>query len=243
MPDSEITRFASPDALAEGAARAWLDALDSAAENPISAALSGGRIAARFFEALEHRELAQRLARTPLHYFWGDERCVPPDDNESNFKLARKLLLDVLQVPPERLHRIKGELEPALASSEAETELRQVVPSNAAGQPVLDWLFLGMGEDGHIASLFPGEPVAVRNNPAVFRPVTSPKPPPHRITLGYPSIAAARHIWVLVSGGGKADALRGSLSPESQTPIAWLRRLRPDARILTDVQVEALKRL
>ena len=93
--------------------------------------------------------------------------------------------------------------------------------------PVLDLVLLGMGEDGHVASLFPGEPETVMASKEVYRAVTnSPKPPPNRVTLGYPAIAAAQHVWVLVSGAGKERALRESLEPSGRTPLARVLRLR-----------------
>ena len=94
-----------------------------------------------------------------------------------------------------------------------------------------------MGEDGHVASLFPGEPEGVSGNPAVFRSVTAVKPPPKRLTLGYPALAAASQVWVLASGSGKEGALRNSLSPNGSTPLARVIKLRSQTRILTDIRV------
>ena len=94
-----------------------------------------------------------------------------------------------------------------------------------------------MGEDGHVASLFPGEREADGASPAVFRAVmNSPKPPPNRVTLGYAAIAAAKQVWVLTSGAGKEAALRESLSPTGRTPLARVLRARSDARVFTDIR-------
>jgi 6-phosphogluconolactonase len=92
-----------------------------------------------------------------------------------------------------------------------------------------------MGEDGHTASLFPGEAASVMEDPAMYRAVTATKPPPRRITLGYGAIAAAREAWVLASGKGKEAALRESLSPAGRTPLARVLRMRSLTRIYTDV--------
>jgi 6-phosphogluconolactonase len=96
-----------------------------------------------------------------------------------------------------------------------------------------------MGEEGHVASLFPGEPASVTSLPALYRPVEVPKPPPNRVTLGYGAIAAARQVWVLVSGTGKEGALRQSLAPAGQTPLARVLRARAGTRIYTDVVCDA----
>lgn len=165
---------------------------------------------------------------------------MPPDDPQSNFRLAREHLLVPLAVREQRIHRIRGELEPQSAADEASAELRRVTGTALPLQPGLDLIFLGLGENGHTASLFPEEPPAVRATPAVYRPVvTSDKPPPHRITLGYPAIAAARQVWVLASGAGKEQALQDSLTPGGQTPLGQVLENRVFTRIFTDIRVSA----
>ena len=114
-------------------------------------------------------------------------------------------------------------------------ELSRVVPRNEAGQPMLDIVFLGMGEDGHVASLFPGEPEEANAAKSVYRAVTASKPPPRRITIGYGAIAVARQVWVLASGAGKEQALRESLAVVAQTPLAKVLKLRSHTKIFTDI--------
>ncbi len=247
MSNFELIKYADAEALAQAVAARWLAEIEAAdgRSTPYRLALSGGRIARQLFAAAA--ALAKAHGPTPgsVHFFWGDERCVPPTDPESNFALARDLLLAPLGIPAGRIHRIRGETPPAEAAVEAEAELRRVAavanggqPRAARGQPVLDLIFLGMGEDGHVASLFPGEPEAVRTSPAVYRPVVASKPPPHRITLGYAAIAAARQVWVLASGLGKESALRESVAPGGQTPLAQVLQQRQQTRILTDIRLE-----
>ncbi len=102
--------------------------------------------------------------------------------------------------------------------------------------PVLDLVLLGMGEDGHVASLFPGDEVALADHAAVFRPVkNAPKPPPCRVTLGIGPLLAAREVWVLAAGAGKAAALRDALSPQGSTPLARVIRQRAMTRIFSAV--------
>jgi 6-phosphogluconolactonase len=232
----EILGFGSPEALARAAAEKWLGEIGSNCSTaaPYCVALSGGRVAARFFSALAAASKPE-TALSHVHFFWGDERCVPPDDPESNYRLAWNSFLSCSAVAPSQIHRIRGEVAPAEAATEAEDELRRIAPPNAAGQPVLDMIFLGMGEDGHVASLFPDELPETPVNPAVFRPVVSRhKPPPQRITLGYPAIAAARQVWVLVSGPGKREALRRALSLDANTPLGYVLASREKTSLLTD---------
>jgi 6-phosphogluconolactonase len=102
---------------------------------------------------------------------------------------------------------------------------------------VLDLIFLGMGEDGQVASLFPAEPPSAMTDVSVYRAIhNSPKPPLDRVTLGCQTIAAARQVWVLASGTGKGVALRKSLKPEGQTPLARVLRLRDQTKIFTDIR-------
>ena len=235
MASMEINRTATPAEAAHAAADRWLSMDGPSASRTKLIAVSGGRIAQDFFRAVAHcaKERGQSLAN--VHFFWADERCVPPDHAESNYRSAAELLLTPLGLPAQNIHRLRGEVEPELATREAEAELRRFATTNAAGQPVLDLVLLGMGEDGHVASLFPGESEDVMSSRAVYRTVTASKPPPRRITLGYAAIAAAREVWVLASGAGKEEALRESLSPTGITPLARVLHGRERTRIFTDL--------
>lgn len=233
----ELSLFPSPGTLAAAVAINTLDHLLAPAATAPALALSGGRIAKDFFSAVarQAQERGQSLAH--VHFFWADERCVPPDHAESNYRSAAELLFAPLGLSPQNIHWIRGEEDPDKAACEAEADLRRFASRNAAGQPVLDLILLGMGEDGHVASLFPGEAEDAMNSPAVYRAVTASKPPPRRITLGYATITAARNIWVLASGAGKETALRSSLAEGGQTPLARVLRQRPDTRIFTDIRL------
>lgn len=209
MENIEHIRFEDAEGLATEAASRWL----AEVEPRSSAAISGGRIAKDFFDELA-RQAGERLRE--VDFFWADERCVPPDDPDSNFLLAKTHLFDPLSLDSGRIHRIEGELDPPAAAEKAEAEIRRVCGLT----PILDWIFLGMGEDGHVASLFPEESESDRQSSAVFRPVVATKPPPNRITLGYDAIAAAKQVWVLASGAGKAEILEASLSGRLETPLA-----------------------
>ncbi|MCX6894629.1 MAG: 6-phosphogluconolactonase [Verrucomicrobia bacterium] len=233
MKNIELILFDAPDELARAVAGAWLEEVAAAqrAGKPHCVALSGGRITQKFFAEVAVLSKARGVSLAGVHFFWADERCVPPSDAESNFKMADELLFQPLGIAPEKIHRIHGELPPAAAAELAVKDFSAVTAQ-------LDLVLLGMGEDGHVASLFPGEPEADRTNPAVFRAITnSPKPPPNRVTLGYAAIAAAKQVWVLASGAGKEAALRESLSPAGQTPLARVLRARSNSKVFTDIRL------
>ncbi len=246
MQNSELISFATADGLARTVAGAWLDEIESANHTGKlhAVALSGGRITQKFFASVVEQARARKLGDggTPslpsnVHFFWADERCVPPGDPESNFRMASELLFVPLKIPETQFHRLRGEASPSVAVKEAEAELRQVARSNLDGQPVLDLVLLGMGEDGHVASLFPGAPVGIIQGAAPFLAVeNSPKPPPRRISLSYAAIAAARQVWVLISGAGKERALRESLDDSGKTPLGRVIQLRQSTRIYSEIR-------
>jgi 6-phosphogluconolactonase len=241
MKNFESVQLADDVEVAETAAREWADDIATlqVSGKPICVAVSGGRIAQTFFSKLTGQFRARDLKKDLVHFFWADERCVPPSDKESNFAIAREHLFEPLNIPEAQIHRVRGEEPPDRAAAETEAELRGVAHRTDAGQPVLDLVFLGIGEDGHTASLFPGEPAEAISNPAVYRAVISPsKPPPQRVTIGYPALGAARRIWVLAPGKAKESALRHSISADAVTPLGRVIRLRKNTRILTDTSLE-----
>ncbi len=224
-------QFADADQLAEGVASRWLELIVQRDEaKPFTVALSGGRFPRAYYKALAKQAVG--VAFRNVHFFWGDERVVPPADEESNFKLAAVPLLLALKIPDEQVHRVLTERDEAFAVTHAEAEICRIADLDTVGQPIVDLVLLGMGEDGHVASLFPGDEAS--DSTAVYRAVTGPKPPPRRITLGYPALAAAREVWVVLSGDGKADTLAAAMEPDSDLPIARVLRSRTHTRIFTD---------
>jgi 6-phosphogluconolactonase len=238
MKNPQIIFHSTPLVLAEAAALELVNLLAQpvATGRPFTVALSGGRIANDVFAAVTRLVMAQKVTLSNVHYFWGDERCVPPTDVESNFAAANQRLLRPLNIPENQIHRIRADQPEVTAIAAAESELCRYAPLDLVGRPALDLVLLGMGEDGHVASLFPGESEEVMNAPAVYRAVTGPKPPPRRITLGYGPITAARKVWVLASGKGKEAAFRESLLHRGTTPLARVLRMREQTVIFSDIR-------
>ena len=236
MKKFDLTLFKNSNDLAVGAAAQWLEKIELARrENrPHHVALSGGRIAKVFFQAVATSCQTRGISLEPVHFFWADERCVPPESPESNFALANELLLDPLRVRLDHIHRIRGEEDPKSAAALASEELQRVVRCKSSGLPVLDQIFLGMGEDGHVASLFPDSRRSV-SFPTVYTAVVACKPPPDRVTLTYDALQAARQVCVMVSGSGKEEVLRHSLRPMHTTPLSKVIQCREHTEIMTDI--------
>lgn len=236
----ELISFAGPDPLAAAAAAAWLDEIEAAGRAGKShcAALAGGRITQKFFISTVERALARKISLGHVHFFWSDERCVPADDPESNFKLAQDLLFEPLGISAGQIHRIRGELPPEEAVAQANKEAAALVRKENGGL-MFDLVFGGMGEDGHVASLFQNARFEALNdaksNEAFFFVPNSPKPPPRRISLSYSAFAMAAEVWVLASGKGKEDALRKSLNGTGETPLGRVIESRKNTKIFVDI--------
>jgi 6-phosphogluconolactonase len=236
----ELAIFPDASSLAQFVAERWLNEVQdaSARGDAFFVALSGGRIAKGLFLSAARTALERSISFEHVHFFWADERCVPPGDPESNFALAWQNLLLPLGIQTDRIHRIPGEGPPDSAAAKAEDEIKRVISRKAEGFPVLDLVLLGMGEDGHVASLFPNDSADAASNPAIYLHVIGPKAPPHRITISYEMIAAGRQVWVLASGIGKEEALQNSLGETRITPLARVLRMRGKTLIYTDLKFE-----
>jgi 6-phosphogluconolactonase len=239
MGKVELLRFSSDRELAESAAAQWLDAIAATMEKRrhFLVALSGGRITRHLFSNFAQAARGRALPLAGVHFFWADERCVPPQSADSNFALADEMLFKPLAIPTTQIHRLRGEIDGPQAAHEMSSELTRLAPTSAIGQPVFDLVLLGMGEDGHIASLFPNATNEVIETKEPYLPIAnSPKPPPERLTLSYATVAAAAEVWVLASGAGKEEALRRSLGDGGQTPLGRVIQLRTHTKILTDIE-------
>jgi 6-phosphogluconolactonase len=184
-------------------------------------ALSGGTTPGRTYELLG----ADPPALEGVELWFADERCVPPEDEQSNYLLARRTLIDPAAISPARVHRMIGELGPERGAAAYADEL---LAGLGDGLPVLDLIVLGIGPDGHVASLFPGAATLDAGEEMLCLGVSdSPKPPPERITLSLAVLRAARGCLLLATGASKADAVNAMLGePTHHVPASLLARER-----------------
>ncbi len=231
-----IERFRDSTALAEAAAHAWLKFLKQAhtQQKSLTVALSGGRIASAFFGQFVAAIRSENVDPAPLQLFWADERGVSADDPQSNYFTAAKHLIEPLNLAPQQVHRVRGERPPEIAAEEVTREVQQLLPAGPNGKPEFDLVILGMGEDGHVASLFPNAPMPDLKSEPIYRAVVGDKPPPQRITLGYSTIASARETLVLISGSGKAETLRSILEMNADLPLGRILKLRKKTKIFSE---------
>jgi 6-phosphogluconolactonase len=221
--------FPEVETLARAAAEEIASALESAIRNQGSATfvLTGGNTPKPVYEILAGSPYRERVDWERIDFFWGDERCVPPDHPESNFGMARQTLLSRIPVTESRIRRILGELEDAEKSAlRYEAEIRRAAGS--AGIPSFDLVLLGMGQDGHTASLFPG---AVWDEQRLVVAVSVPGLASSRISMTPRLLNSARKVIFLTAGAAKAPALAKVLEdPTSDYPA---RKIRPIAGSLT----------
>lgn len=197
------------------------------------AVLAGGSTPLALYEILARQDFHQHLDWQKVHIFWGDERCVPPDDPRSNYRTARLSLLDPLEIHEENIHRMAGELDPDLAAENYNRDLRQHF--GPVDFPRFDLILLGLGEDGHTASLFPGSAAILERGKwvAAVEHVNPPPPLVPRITLTEPVINAAAHVLFLVSGPEKAEILARVFQHEAPDPDLPASMIHPKQGSLT----------
>ncbi len=165
-------------------------------------ALSGGSTPRPTYALLAEEPFSSQIDWSRVHLGWGDERCVPPTHPDSNYRMAREALLDHVDIPAENIHRIRGELGAVRAAAAYRAELDDLLGQDGR----FDLILLGMGADGHTASLFPGTPALAERQKTVVA-VHVEELDAWRVTLTLPVINSARHVTFLVSGASKAEAL------------------------------------
>ena len=225
--DSEIIIVPEAQALARQAAQRFADLAGKAIElrGQFTAALSGGSTPGPLYRLLAAEPYRSQISWGQVHLFWADERCVPPDDPSSNYRLVYESLIAHTPIPLKNVHRVRGELEPRFAAQAYDRELQDFF---CGPQPHFDLVLLGLGSDGHTASLFPSSDVLEETERlAVAVNALYDDRPARRVTLTLPALNAARHVLFLVSGGGKAKIVRAVL--DDATAHLPAQRVRPIA--------------
>jgi 6-phosphogluconolactonase len=223
-----IQRFDDSDGLYAQAA-AHIDRAGAAAiaeRGVFHLALSGGQTPLPAYLRLTS---SMALDWGRIHVYWSDERCVPPSDMRSNYRAASDALLRHVTIPSENIHRIDGKMPPIDAAEAYEATLRRSL-RDVGGR--LDLVLLGIGSDGHTASLFPGDP-ALRERDRWVAAVNAPAEPPWRVTMTLPLINAAQDVLFLVTGGEKAEAVRAIIAGDP-LPASFVRPTDGTAGLLVD---------
>ncbi len=220
-----------PNALALEAVERFTDLAAEAvgSRGRVSVALSGGSTPELFYRLLARAPYRGQIPWPHVHLFWGDERCVPPDQPGSNYRMAQEILIAAVPIPPDNVHRMRGELAPDAA---AKAYVRELQDYFCGPRARFDLVLLGLGRDGHTASLFPGS-AALDETERLAVAVTADygDRPAQRVTLTPPAINAARHVWFLVTGADKAEIVQQVLEGAGEDLPA--RRIQPTAGRLT----------
>lgn len=223
MPDLHI--LPTPEEMAREAAKLVVNlaAERVQAQGRFTIALAGGSTPRLLYRTLASSPFAEDAPWDCWHLFWGDERCVPPDHPDSNYRMAREALLDSVPIPEDQVHRIRGELPPATAAEQYESLLRRQFDKDL---PAFDLVLLGVGEDGHTASLFPGTD-ALENEQQLVTANWVPHLQVHRVTFTLLLINAAATVVFLATDGSKSEAIGRILNPSPGSSPLPAGRVRP----------------
>ncbi len=235
--DAQIRIYKDADELALKAARHFARLADQycLGSGQFTVALSGGSTPRKMLSLLAEEPFSDTVPWSSIYFFWGDERAVPPDHADSNYRMARETLLEKTPVPAENIFRIPAELpDPASAASKYAATLREFFLSDPEATladpsgyvPRFDLVFLGMGPDGHTASLFPGTNALYVNDQIVVANYVE-KFNAHRITFTSTLINNARNVTFIAAGADKAEALRGVLEGSYQPDVYPSQLIRP----------------
>ncbi len=217
---SENRTFESAETLAHGLAE-WLCGLALASDRAFAVSLSGGSTPRRLYECLAAPEIASRFPWSRAHWFWGDERFVPHDDRDSNYRMARDAFLSRVPAPDDNIHAVPTEgLSPDQAAGAYETTLKQFygAATLVPGRPLFDVTLLGIGEDGHTASLFPGQPTLQETSRWAVAVIGAKAEA--RITLTYPVLDSSREVAFLVTGKEKRGVVARAQAGDRTLPAA-----------------------
>jgi 6-phosphogluconolactonase len=217
----EIRILENESAWAEGVAGFLVGTIEATlrCKPRVRLVLSGGSTPRRLYHTLAQPEWAKRIDWTSVVLFFGDERCVPPTHPDSNYGMAKEALIDPLQIASQHVMRMHGEVEPEEAAFHYETTIREAFAPGQTPFPRFDLIFLGLGDDGHTASLFPSSP-ALHEQRRLVVATLSPIGISHRLTMTLPLLNAAETVVFLVTGSSKASVLRRVLEDrETAAPL------------------------
>ncbi|HLG86675.1 MAG TPA: 6-phosphogluconolactonase [Alphaproteobacteria bacterium] len=214
----------NPDAVSRRVAD-WLASEAAQTEGRFAIALSGGSTPKHMYEMLGRPPQRDMMPWERVQMFWGDERFVPPDHPDSNYRMVREALLEHVPIPSENIHPIVPEGTPDEAAAAYEATLNAFYGSNIldAGRPLFDIVLLGVGQDGHTASLFPGSPI-LDEKKAWARATEGPGRTP-RITLTYPALASSRNLAFMVTGKEKSSIVSRVLKGDRDLPAARVKTI------------------
>lgn len=226
---AEIRRFNSSAELIEETA-VFISSLAKTAQHRFSISLAGGSTPKGLYERMSRPDFANSFPWRQTHFFWGDERFVPETDSRSNYKMTREALLGKVPVPAENIHAVPTLLSsPAAAADEYERQLKIFFKTGPGKFPVFDLVLLGLGEDGHTASLFPGDPaLEITDRLAAPAKLSTTEP---RITLTYPVLNHAKNVVFLVSGESKKKILEEVLPGQNKPTIYPAQKIRPAGKL------------
>lgn len=230
-----VTQFPDDDVLSHYAAKQIVTIAQAAVEQRgrFLIALSGGGTPQRLYELLATKPYATQMPWQRVHFLWGDERLVPPNASGSNYRQVHDTILTHIAVPDSHIHRIKGELEPNAATNDYKRRLAALAEPGRMW-PQLDVALLGMGSDGHTASLFPGsDPADGATQPVLAITADYENRPSRRVTLTQAVFNDAHHVLFLVTGANKADALQRVLNGPDDPVNLPAQRIRPKNGTIT----------
>jgi 6-phosphogluconolactonase len=232
--EARLEILADPEALARHVAD-WLVAIAMQGNGPFAVALSGGSTPRRLYQLLAGPRYREGFPWERTHWFWGDERFVPYDSPQSNYRMVREALLADAPVPPANVHRVETEgITPEEAALCYERQLKQFYGASTLrpDRPLFDVTFLGLGPEGHIASLFPATAILQERRRWVGA-VIGAKPEP-RITLTYPALESSREVAFLVAGAAKRTVLEQLLKGNPELPATHLHPVHGTLRLFVD---------
>jgi 6-phosphogluconolactonase len=202
-PDIKI--FDSAESLVQALSESFIQMISESGQENVHVALSGGSTPRLFFKQLAQD--GKNASWQNVHFYWGDERCVPENHPESNFGMTKKYFFDRIDIPDQNLHRIKGEEYPTEEAERYGRQLIQSISRHENNYPVFDWVILGLGEDGHTASIFPRDETVIHSK-KICEVAEHPQTSQKRITLTLPVINSADKISFLVTGVIKSNIIK-----------------------------------